>query len=185
MTKLFSVAPVACLSVFSAFAMAASSVSASEQVSFAGKRVEVIVPFAPGGGTDVYVRAIAPHLEKHLPGNPTIVVRNIPGARGIPGANQFQARARTDGTELIAASASTVANFVFQKSKVEYQLDKWEPVLLSPQGAVVYASTSLGVTGPRDLPKLKGKELVFGGQSAGSAEIRCILTFELLGLKPK
>ena len=159
--------------------------AAAEPVTFAGKRVEVIVPFAPGGGTDVYVRALAPHLEEHLPGKPTIVVRNIPGARGIPGANQFQARARTDGTELIAASASTVANFVFQRSKVDYQLDKWEPVLLSPQGAVVYASTSLGITGPRDLPKLKGKELVFGGQSAASAELRAILTFELLGLKPK
>ena len=185
MTKLCSIASVLCLTAFSALGVTSSSVLAAEQVSFAGKRVEVIVPFAPGGGTDVYVRAIAPHLEKHLPGNPTIVVRNIPGARGIPGANQFQARAKNDGTELIAGSASTVANFVFQKSKVDYQLDKWEPVLLSPQGAVVYASTSLGVNGPRDLPKLKGKELVFGGQSAGSAEIRCILTFELLGLKPK
>lgn len=168
-----------------AFGMASGAASAAEEVSFAGKRIEMIVPFAPGGGTDVYVRALAPHLEKYLPGNPTIVVRNIPGARGIPGANQFQARAKPDGTEVIASSASTVANFVFQKSKVEYKLDQWEPILLSPQGAVVYASTSLGVKSPGDLLKLKGKELVFGGQSAGSAELRCIITFELLGLKPK
>ena len=78
-----------------------------------------------------------------------------------------------------------MANFVFQKSKVDYKLDKWEPILLSPQGAVVYASTSLGVTGVKDVAKLKGQPLVFGGQSAGSAELRAILTFELLGLKPK
>ena len=167
-----------------ALGLASGAASAGEQVSFADKRIEIIVPFAPGGGTDVYVRAIAPHLEKHLPGNPTIVVRNIPGARGIPGANQFQARAKPDGTEVIASSASTVANFVFQKSKVEYKLDQWEPVLLSPQGAVVYASTALGVKGPADLQQLKGKQLVFGGQSAGSAELRCIITFQLLGLKP-
>jgi tripartite-type tricarboxylate transporter receptor subunit TctC len=159
--------------------------TAGEAVSFAGKRIEIIVPFSPGGGTDVYVRALAPHLEKHLPGKPTIIVRNIPGARGIPGANQFQARAKTDGTDVIAGSASNVATYVLERSKVEYKLGEWEPVLLSPQGAVIYASTALGVTGPKDIAKLKDKQLVFGGQSPGSAELRTILTFELLGLKSK
>ncbi len=155
----------------------------AQKIDFAGKRIEVIVPFAPGGGSDVYIRALQPYLEKHLPGQPTIVVRNIPGAGGIPGANQFQARAKPDGLHAIVVSASTVANFVFQKSKVEYELDRWEPALLSPQGAVVYASPSLGVSGPKDVPKLKGKPLVFAGQSAISAELRTIVTFELLGLK--
>ena len=185
MKKLHRLQRAACLTAFVALGTTLAATAGAEEISFAGKRIEVIVPFAPGGGTDVYVRALAPHLEKHLPGNPTIVVRNIPGARGIPGANQFQSRAKPDGLEIIAASASTVANFVFQKSKVDYKLDKWEPILLSPQGAVVYASTSLGVTGAKDVAKLKGQPLVFGGQSAGSAELRAILTFELLGLKPK
>jgi len=155
----------------------------AQKVDFTGKHIEIIVPFAPGGGSDVYIRALQPFLEKHLPGHPTIIVRNIPGARGIPGANQFQARAKRDGTAAIIVSASTVAQFVFLKSKVEYELSKWEPVLLSPQGAVVYASPSLGVSGPKDVAKLKGKSLAFGGQSASSAELRAILTFELLGLK--
>jgi tripartite-type tricarboxylate transporter receptor subunit TctC len=185
MRKLFSLQRAACLCAFAGFGILLPAASTAGEVSFAGKRIEVIVPFAPGGGTDVYVRALAPHLERYLPGNPTIVVRNVPGARGIPGANQFEARAKPDGLEIIAASASTVANFVFQKSKVDYHMDKWEPVLLSPQGAVVYAAASLGLTGPSDVAKLKGKELVFGGQSAASAELRAILTFELLGLKPK
>ncbi len=166
-------------------AFAPACAMAAESVSFAGKRIEVIVPFAPGGGSDVYIRSLQPYLEKYLPGKPTIIVRNIPGAGGIPGANQFQARANPDGLHAIIVSASTVANFVFQKSKVEYDLNKWEPVLLSPQGAVVYASPSLGVSGPKDVGKLKGKPLVFGGQCASCAELRAILTFELLGLKSK
>jgi hypothetical protein len=58
-------------------------------------------------------------------------------------------------------------------------------VLLSPQGTVVYAAASLGLSGPKDLSKLKGKEVVFGGQSPASAELRTIVTFELLGLKPR
>ena len=182
MRRLFSTTRAAFLT---ALLSVASVATAGESVSFAGKRIEFIVPFAPGGGSDVYIRSLQPFLEKHLPGQPTVIVRNIPGARGIPGANQFQSRATRDGTDVIVASASTVANFVFQRSKVHYELNKWEPVLLSPQGAVVYASTALGVTGPKDLMKLKGKPLVFGGQSASSAELRVILTFELLGLNTK
>jgi hypothetical protein len=160
-------------------------VTAADGVSFSGKRIEMVVPFSPGGGSDIYARALAPFLEKHLPGQPTIVVRNIPGAGGIPGANQFAARAKPDGTEAIVVSSSNVSNFVFQKDKVEYDLNKWEPVLLSPQGSVVYAAPALGLQGPKDLPKLKGKEVVFGGHNASSAELRTIVTFELLGLKPR
>jgi hypothetical protein len=176
---------VACWCVVALSSIAPASAAGAEKVSFADKRIEIIVPFSPGGGTDIYVRALAPYLEKYLPGTPTILVRNIPGARGIPGANHFQSNAQTDGTTVIASSASTVANFVFQKSKVDYKLDQWEPIVLSPQGAVTYASTSLGIAGPQDLLKLKGRQLVFGGQSPSSAELRAILPFELLDLKPK
>jgi hypothetical protein len=159
--------------------------TAAENISFEGKRIEIIVPFAPGGGSDVYVRALQPFLEKHLPGHPTILVRNIPGGGSIPGANQFQQRAKPDGTEAIIVSSSTVSNYVFQKSKVHYDLNRWQPVVLSPQGSIVYAAPSLGVSGPPDLPKLKGKNLVFGGGSPTGAELRTIVGFDLLGLKPK
>ncbi len=174
----------ACLGVVAGLA-AAPMQAAAQDVNFAGKRIEVIVPFAPGGGSDVYIRALQPYLEKHLPGNPTILVRNVPGGGSIPGANQFQDRAKPDGLHAIVVSASTVANFVFQKKKVNYQLDKWQPVLLSPQGAVVYAAPSLGITGPQDLPKLKGKQLVFGGESPTSGELRVIVSMALLGLDVK
>ena len=186
MQKLFAVKGAACVAAVAALGAAPLPAVAAEKVSFAGKRIEVIVPFAPGGGSDVYIRALQPFLEKHLPGNPTLIIRNIPGGGSIPGANQFQARSAPDGLHAFVASASTVANFVFQKSKVKFELDKWEPVLLSPQGAVVYASPALGISSPKDLPKLKGSTgLVFGGESATSGELRTIATFELLGLKPK
>lgn len=164
----------ACLPVGQSFA---------QKVDYTGKRILVTVPFAPGGGSDIYIRALQPYLEKHLPGKPTIIVLNVPGARSIPGANQFQDRARADGTHAIVVSATTVASFVFERSRVKYTLDKWEPVILSPQSAVVYGAPALGVNKPNDLGKLKGKALVFGGQSATSAELRTILTLALLGFK--
>ena len=185
MRKLFSAKGVIRLSAFTALAAASWTATAAESVSFAGKRIEIIVPFAAGGGSDVYTRALQPFLQKHLPGKPTVIVRNIPGAGSIPGANQFQQRAKPDGTDAIVVSTTTISNYVFQRSKVQFELDKWEPVLLSPQGSAVYVSPSLGVSGPKELAKLKGKPLVFGGQSATSGELRTVVSIELLGLKPK
>ena len=168
---------VACLAGGSVAAVAA------EKVDFAGKRIEVTVPFAPGGGSDVYTRALQPFFQKHLPGQPTLIIRNIPGARSIPGANQFQERAKPDGTHVMVVSATTVASYVFDRAKVKFQLDKWEPLLLSPQGMVAYALPSLGISGPKDITKLKGQQLTFGGQSANSGELRYIVALHLLGLK--
>lgn len=165
--------------------MACAATAQAQTLDYDGKRIDVIVPFGAGGGVDVYIRALAPFLEKHLPGKPTLVLRHVPGGGSIPGANQFQARAKPDGMTAIVVSSSTVANFVFQRAKVKFDLDKWQPILLSPQGAVVYASPSLGVTGPKDLPKLKGQSLVFGGQGPTAGESRIIVGFELLGLAPK
>ena len=102
----------ACVGVVAGLAGSPAMQAAAQDVSFAGKRIEVIVPFAPGGGSDVYIRALQPYLEKHLPGNPTNLVRNVPGGGSIPGANQFQERAKPDVLHAIVASASTVANFV-------------------------------------------------------------------------
>jgi len=176
---------IALLGLVIGFTSFPSAQTLAQKVDFSGKRIEVIVPFAPGGGSDVYIRAIAPYLEKYLPGHPTIIVRNIPGGGSIPGANEFEARARPDGLHAIVVSASTVANFVFKKSKIKYHIDRWQPVILSPQGAVIYVAPGLGVTQPGDLPKLKGKPLVFGGESATSGELRIIVSLKLLGLKVK
>jgi tripartite-type tricarboxylate transporter receptor subunit TctC len=181
--SLLSARGIAALGAVACLASLPASNASAQKVDFSGKRIDVIVPFAPGGGSDVYMRALAPHLERHLPGKPTIIVRNVPGSRPIPGANQFQERAKPDGTHVMVISATTVASFVFDRSKVKFELDKWEPVLLSPQGAIGYASPSLGIKTWKDLPKLKGQQLVFGGQSASSGELRFILTLHLLGFK--
>ena len=47
---------------------------------YAGKTIDLIVGASPGGGYDIYARAVSRHLAKHIPGEPTIVVKNMPGA---------------------------------------------------------------------------------------------------------
>jgi len=162
--------------------VAVAPLAAAQAVDFAGKRVELIVPFAPGGGADTYARAFAPHLEKHLPGNPTIIVRNIPGGGSVPGANQFEARAKPDGLTALAVSSSTVFNSVFRRKKVEYKVSGWPPLILSPQGTVVYAAAGLGVKSAKDITRLRGKDLKFGGKTPTSSEMRMVLAMELLGI---
>ena len=61
---------------------------------FAGRTIEFIIPFAEGGGSDVWARFLAPFIARHLPGRPTVIVRNVPGGGSITGANEYAARAR-------------------------------------------------------------------------------------------
>jgi len=172
-------APLGAVAALSAMV---ASPAFAQKADFSGQRIEVTVPFAAGGGTDVYVRALAPHLERHLPGRPTVIVRNVPGGGSITGANQFQARAKPDGLNVIAVSASTVASYVFDKAKSNFELMKWEPIVFSPQGSVVYTSPSTGVTSTKDIAKLKGQKLVFGGGTATAGEARHVVSLDLLGL---
>src|SRR5688572_6816969 len=173
------------------FALAASLASipapqaSAQKVDFSGKRIEMLVPFNPGGGSDVYSRALAPFLEKYLPGKPTIMVRNVPGGGSITGANQFNNRAKPDGTHVLISSSSTVMNYVFQRKKFEFDLGKAQPIVLSPQGSVVYVASTLGVKSAKDIGKLKGQALTFGGNTPTGAEMRVTTAFELLGLNVK
>jgi hypothetical protein len=60
---------------------------------YKGKTIRLIVGLAPGGGFDAYSRVIARHIGKHIPGNPTTVVDNMPGAASLLAANYVQSGA--------------------------------------------------------------------------------------------
>jgi len=65
---------------------------------YRGKRVNLIVSYGPGGGYDVYARVLARHMGKYIPGNPAIVVQNMPGAGSLRGTNYIYNIAPKDGT---------------------------------------------------------------------------------------
>jgi tripartite-type tricarboxylate transporter receptor subunit TctC len=67
---------------------------------YKGKTITFIVPTATGGGYDTYSRLIARHLGKHLPGQPTVVAQNMPGAGGIRAANHLYSAVPKDGTTI-------------------------------------------------------------------------------------
>jgi tripartite-type tricarboxylate transporter receptor subunit TctC len=77
-------------------------VSAQDAVAsfYRGKTITIDVGFTAGGGYDLHARTLARHMGKHVPGNPNIVVKNVPGAAGLILANQLYNTAPKDGTEI-------------------------------------------------------------------------------------
>jgi tripartite-type tricarboxylate transporter receptor subunit TctC len=65
---------------------------------YKGKRINLIVSYGTGGGYDVYARVLARHMSKHIPGNPNIIIQNMPGAGSLRGANYIYNVAPKDGT---------------------------------------------------------------------------------------
>jgi tripartite-type tricarboxylate transporter receptor subunit TctC len=67
---------------------------------YRGKTVNMIIGYPPGGSNDVYARTVARHIGKHIPGNPNVVPRNMPGAGSLVAANHIFNVAPKDGTVL-------------------------------------------------------------------------------------
>jgi hypothetical protein len=74
---------------------------------YKGKTVTLVVSSSPGGGYDIMSRTIAKYLGSHLPGNPRVLVQNMPGAGGIVAMNYFYNNAPKDGTVLGAMQNNT------------------------------------------------------------------------------
>jgi tripartite-type tricarboxylate transporter receptor subunit TctC len=82
------------------FALLSGILQAAEPEFFKGKSVTIVVGNSVGGAQDDWARFIAQYLGKHIPGNPTIVVQNMPGAGTIIAANHIYNIAKPDGLSL-------------------------------------------------------------------------------------
>ena len=75
---------------------------------YKGKSIEMIIGYAPGGSNDTYARILSTHMGRHIPGNPNVVVRNLPGGGSFVAVNQVYASSPRDGT-VIGLGAQTIA----------------------------------------------------------------------------
>jgi tripartite-type tricarboxylate transporter receptor subunit TctC len=87
---------------------------------YQGKTLQIVVGFDAGGGYDAYARLIGRTLSKHIPGNPTIVVQNKPGAGSRVAANWLYSVAPKDGTVIGSVVQSTPVDQIFQQPGVSY-----------------------------------------------------------------
>jgi tripartite-type tricarboxylate transporter receptor subunit TctC len=167
-----------------------ASTFTAQAADLAGKKVNLIVPFSEGGGTDTWTRMMAPYLEKYLPGNPKVLIVNKPGGGSITGGNYFVERATKDGTWIFAQSTSTASNYMLGDTRVKFKLEEFEPVLNSPRGVLQYTRSELGL---QDIKDLKGKidklksypvdKLTFGGKTPTSGDLALRVALSLLGVE--
>ncbi len=79
--------------------------AAAEPVAdfYTGKQISMIVPSGVGGGYDLYGRFLARFMCRHIPGNPAVVVKNMPAAGGIGAANHLYSIAAPDGSRWVCS----------------------------------------------------------------------------------
>ncbi|MDH3445688.1 MAG: hypothetical protein OEN50_17310, partial [Deltaproteobacteria bacterium] len=93
---------------------------------YKGKTIRLIVGLAPGGGFDTYSRTIARHMGKHIPGNPAIIVDNMPGAASLVSANFLYRVAKPDGLTMGNFVGGIAMHQLFGKPGIEFDATKFE-----------------------------------------------------------
>jgi tripartite-type tricarboxylate transporter receptor subunit TctC len=110
---------------FLAALLANAAATAQDMVTFQGKTVTMIIGYAAGGGTDVSGRMIAGSLDRYLPGSPSIIVRNFPGADGMTAANYFVQQVAPDGLTILMGSSTNADPINYRKPQAHYDPTKF------------------------------------------------------------
>jgi tripartite-type tricarboxylate transporter receptor subunit TctC len=100
-------------------AISPSSASADGNY-FAGKTITIIIPIGPGGAYDAYARLVARYLGRHIPGNPTVIAQNMPGAGGVIASNYVYNIAPHDGTTLTIITSAFANEELFANPQIKY-----------------------------------------------------------------
>lgn len=99
---------------------AAFGAGAQAQDVFKDKTLTFIVGYSPGGTYDQYTRLIARHISKYLPGNPTRIVENMPGAGGIIAANHLYNRTKPDGLTIAAWASPLILQHIMGNEAIKF-----------------------------------------------------------------
>ena len=92
---------------------------------YQGKTVKIIIGSTTGGGYDLWGRLLAQHLGKHIPGNPVIIVQNMPGAGSLVAANYIYNLAKPDGLTLGAILPAIYFDQLVGRSEVQFDWAKF------------------------------------------------------------
>lgn len=148
--------------------LAATSAGAQEPF-FKGKTVRIIVGFSPGGAFDVYSRAIARHLGRHMAGNPTVIVENMPGAGSLTAANHLFKVAKPDGLTIGNFIGSVLMGQLLDQRGIEFDARKFEYVGTPVRNHVICVlSKASGITSVDQWMAAK-TPVKLGGIASGSA----------------
>jgi tripartite-type tricarboxylate transporter receptor subunit TctC len=135
---------------------------------YAGKTVSIVVGGSPGGGHDAYARTIARHLSRFIPGNPVVVVRNMPGAGSMRAAGHVYSVAPKDGTVIAAVYPGAVMTPLLDpKSKASYEPTRLQFIGSAESGARICATHRRSKV--KTMADAISRPSVFAGSAVGGA----------------
>lgn len=156
----------------------------SQTPYYQGKTITIIRGGEPGGSGDMQARVLIPFLKKYIPGNPTIVIENMPGAAGMKAVNHIYSTAKPDGLSITAVGSGLASGAILGLPGARYDIDKLI-YLGSTEHGDPYVFLSRKEAGFDSLEKLRAATGVrVGAQTVGHAVYVSgrIFTY-LLGLK--
>jgi len=151
---------------------------------YRGKAVNLIVGYSPGGGYDTYTRILARHLGKHIPGNPTVVVQNMPGAGSLKLANYLYNVAPKDGTTIGIFSRGMAMEPLIGGANTQFDSTKFSWLGSGTNETSVFVAWH---TSPvKTWNDLMTKSFTVGGEGSGSdPDIYALLLKNAFGAKLK
>ena len=181
--KFFVTGALAVLLSFGAMVGTASAEGVKE--FYKGKRLKMIVGSGAGGGYDAFSRLVARHIGNFIPGNPTMIVQNMPGAGGIKAANYMENVAPKDGTVVGGMQRSVVLVQLMGQKGPKFQSAKllWLGSLAKEAGVCAMASRT-GIT-RLNQARNSSKAFAMGGSGQNSTEFWPALLRNTMGLNYK
>jgi len=111
----------------------------SQETFYKGKTIRIVVPFAAGGGYDIYSRIIGRHMGKHIPGNPVFIVENMTGAGGLIGINHVYKVTKPDGLTMATPIGTMFVDQLVGGPGIEFDGRKFEYIGAPAQDTQVLA----------------------------------------------
>ena len=166
-------------------ALAPTGVQAqSVEQFYRGRTLTMVISVGSGEGFDLNGRLVARHLGKHIPGQPSIIAKNMAGAGHVLAANYMFTEAPKDGSTICAISPSIITHQLLDGRGVRYDVGRFQWLGTSDYGnQAVYAWAASGVTTLDDTMK---REVITGATGAGAYNMLYpTLMNNLLGTKLK
>jgi tripartite-type tricarboxylate transporter receptor subunit TctC len=156
---------------------------------YAGKQISLLVGTTAGGGYDAYGRLVARHIGRHIPGQPAVVAKNMPGAGGLASANYLYNRAAKDGTEILIVQNGLPFERLFQTLSPEGKNALFDATKFGWIGSAtktVFVTVTWHASGIRTLQDATAKETILGASTpSADSYILAMLSNNLLGTKFK
>jgi len=133
---------------------------------YRGKQIRLVVGTAPGGAYDLFARIVARHMGAHIPGQPTMIVQNLPAAGGLVMTNQLYAIGPKDGTAIGVPINGIPTQPLVQPAGVQFDANKL--IWLGSTNREPYVAFVWHTAPVQSLEELKRKELVVGSTTPGT-----------------